>query len=164
MNSKLNELREILNEEIVNYSEIKMLFEEKKKILTYEGVDKLVNIDMEITEKINSIKKTAVKRDYLSSELGIKDFKISDLIEATRKNEKELCEQFQAQKEKLSELAEDILTLDKTNRELTKHGIKIANKTLQLIFDGINVKQGEYNSKGKSTDNGVIYSSISEDV
>ncbi len=159
----LEEINGIINEEIVNYNEIKMLYEEKRKILTQHRVDELLNIDLEISEKIKSIKKVAHKRRYITSKEGYKEMKLSDLIEKTKKLDKELYEKFSEQKTKLKELAQDIKVLEMTNRELTRHGLIIANKTINLIFNQSIVNAEEYDKRGKNKNN-LEFSSIVENV
>ncbi len=159
----LNELSKIINDEIVNYSEIKMLYEEKQKILVCHKIDALLNINIEINEKIKTLKRISNKRRYMTAKEGHPELTMSELIEKARKNDRELSEKFTEQKEQLNRLANEIRAIDDTNIELTKQGMMITSKMLNVIVDSGILGSAEYNKSGKNRQS-MELSSIIENV
>ena len=149
----LVEFNKIINDEIVNYSEMKMLYEEKKQILISHKINELLNIDLEIKQKLKSIKQLSDKRKFMSYKVHDKDLNISKLIELSRKSAPELCEDFVCKKEQIQNLVKDLKVLEETNHELVKQGLVISSKLINTITAGAPTIPNNYDSAGRSKKN-----------
>lgn len=149
----LVEFNNIINDEIVSYNEIKVLYEKKKQILITHKVNELLNIDLEIKQKLKTIKQLSEKRKTMSYKLKDKDLNLTKLIELSCKSAPELCENFVCKKEQIQKLAKDIKVLEETNHELVKQGLSISTKIINTITAGAPTIPNNYDSAGKSKKN-----------
>ena len=146
----LQVLSDIINEEITNYGHIRTLYEEKKDILIANKVDELLNIDLAINEKLQSIKRISTKRKYITNKSSVSSYAISTLMAKAKDVDTGLYQKFAEQKKALGELAKKIAVLEKTNIALVRQGMQINNKLLNNFFQLTTARPCEYNAKGQN--------------
>ena len=152
MKEKFQKLIIILDKEIEAYSQLKVLFEEKRDLLKKAKSDDLGVIDNKILAQNESIVKLNNKRKTLSIELIGKDASMSEFIEFAEVNQSELKEAFMLRKVKICNILDQLVLLNNQNVELIKHGIIITDKMLETIINAFAPQGSIYNGAGKTTD------------
>lgn len=121
-------LTDIMDKELHLYLEMQKLHAEKKSILIKNDLKKLAEIDTKILENLESVK---------------------NLQEIIKKYSLEVPEEH---REKLLKLGKEISILNRTNMELIKHQIIMADKKLMIIINACTEKTSGYSKYGKLKD------------
>lgn len=166
MKQKLLLMEKTINEEIALYKELEDLYKEKQDILVYKKADELMEVDSKIFNKFESIKPLIDNRNELFFEFSAdSDMSISKVIEEAKKVDIEQSKRFEKLKTEINSLVKTITELDAINLELTKFGIKLTNKTMQIILNNVSIPTNEYNCQGKVNNQEKLHlSSVSEEV
>lgn len=158
-------LIEILDKEITAYSELKVLFEEKKEVLKRTKPDdlgvldnKILSLNQGITKLNNSRKEIAQK--LLSDE----NANMSAFIALSEKVSPEFTEGLKERKVKICKIFQELALLNNQNVELLKHGIIISNKMLDTIIDAFAPQGSYYNGAGKTDTHEIDMWTISEEI
>lgn len=154
-----------IDQEIALYKELESLYTEKQEILINKKVDELVEIDSRIIKTFDSIRGLIINRNKIFSGMSEDDFSMSKLISDTRNLDLKLSQKFEKQREEVNALVKSLSQLDAINMELTKFGMKIANRTMQIILNNVSLPTNEYNNQGKVVNPEQLQlSSVSEEV
>lgn len=165
MKKNLILIEENINQEIAFYRELEALYQEKQEILVNKKIDELVEIDSKIMKTFASIRSLIINRNKIFLNISESSFSMSKLIEDSRIIDSVLSKKFEKQKEEVNELVKSLSQLDFINMELTKFGMKLANKTMQIILNNVKIPTNEYNNQGKVINQDKLeLSSVSEEV
>lgn len=158
-------LEKSINEEICLYKELESLYVEKQDVLVHRKVDELVEIDSKIINKFESIKPLIDSRNEIFSKFSDSDICMTEIIQEAKKIDLEQSKRFEEMKNEINSLVKTISDLDAINMQLTKFGIKLTNKTMQIILNNVKIPTSEYNSHGKVNNQEKLQlSSVSEEV
>lgn len=165
MKQYLDELEKYINDEIVLYRDLEALYKEKEEILVNRKVDELFVIDSKIVNKGKSLAPIVNKRKQVFDMAFGGETSMSRLISECEKEDSAQAKRFSEMKKEVNTLVESLKQLEYVNNELTKFGIKITNKTMQIILNNINIPTNDYNNQGKLSNQEIQnLSSISEEV
>ncbi len=165
MKQYFDQLEKNVNDSIILYKELENLYEEKKKVLLARDVDNLSVVDEQILKVANSIKPYIHERAEIFKTVFKKDVSLSAVIQECKNYDQDQANRFNTLKEELNISINNLQNLDYTNLELTKFGIKLANKSLQIILNNISIPTSEYDSKGKVLgQESLELSSVSEEA
>lgn len=165
MKQNLMLLEKNINEEISLYKELEALYMEKQDILVYRKLDKLIDVDSKISYKYEKIKPLLDRRKELFSAVAGTDVSMSEIIEESKKIDMEQSKRLEKLKSEINSLVKTLTELDFMNLELVKFGMKLTNKTLQIILNNVNIPTSEYNNHGKVNNHQKLQlSSVSEEV
>lgn len=165
MKQNLLLLEKNINEEVSLYKELENLYKEKQDILVYKKADQLIEIDSKIFNKFENIKPVIDRRNELFFKLSDSDISMTKIIEEAKKVDIEQSKRFEKLKAEINSLVKSISELDAINLELTKFGVKLTNKTMQIILNNVKIPTNEYNSQGKVNNQEKLQlSSVSEEV
>ena len=163
-NEKLQNLIQVLDKEIVAYTQLKELFAEKREILKKAKSDDLGVLDNNILALNNEITSLNKSRQDLAQELIGKDANMSEFIEFAEHNASEFVKPLEERKVKICKLIPEIMLLNQQNVELLKHGIIITNKMLETIIDAFAPQGSYYNGAGKTDSHDVDMWTINEEI
>jgi len=165
MKENFNLLEKIIDEEITAFSEFYQLCIAKQEALVKNNVENLTEIDAKIIKKIEEIKPLTKKRNEISKSFSDEKLSLSQIIKKTATINFDLSKKFEIKKEKVNELLKNIKRTESINSNLLKHGIKLVEKTTQIIIGGIMPNSDKYNKQGK-IDNPMKMelSSINEEI
>lgn len=127
-------LTKLMDEELALYIQLLELFRTKKKILIKNDITNLKIVDRKILETIDLIKTRAIKKSFAL------------LIQEFPNHKQELV----SRKRKFKTLSKELSHLNKTNLELIKHGIVLADTRLKSIINICNPKNSGYGKYGQS--------------
>lgn len=161
---KIQNLIEILDRELKEYTELKNLFEEKRELLKKSRSDDLGVIDNKIIALNNKITKENKERENLAVQLTGKNCNMSEFIEYAKTHAPEYVPQLEDRKVKICKLIPEITLLNNQNVELLKHGIIITNKMLETIIDAFAPQGSYYNGAGKTDTRDIDMWTISEEI
>lgn len=149
-NSGLLQFHEAVDEEIKEYEEMEKLYRLKQAILISGKSDALWDIDAKIVDKVKKIKTLDSKRRETSRYLGSQELTMSEVIEKAKISNDAIAEKLQNQKSKLNILSNSISLYERTNMDLIKHGLNMAEKTMQFIISAVAPQPSQYNKTGKN--------------
>ena len=161
---KFQNLINILDKEIVAYTELKDLFSQKRELLKKAKSDDLGVVDNKILALNEKITKLNKSRQTLAMELVGKDANMSEFIEFAEQNTPEYKEALVERKVKICKLIPEITLLNNQNVELLKHGMIITNKMLETIIDAFAPQGSYYNGAGKTDSHDIDMWTISEEI
>ena len=161
---KFQKLVNILDKEIVAYTELKDLFSEKRELLKKAKSDDLGVIDNKILALNEKITKLNKSRQALAMELIGKDANMSEFIELSEREAPEYTEELKERKVKICNIIPEITLLNNQNVELLKHGIIISNKMLETIVNAFAPQGSYYNGAGKTDTHDIDMWTISEEI
>ena len=161
---KFQKLVNILDKEIVAYTELKDLFSEKRELLKKAKSDDLGVIDNKILALNEKITKLNKSRQALAMELIGKDANMSEFIELSEREAPEYTEELKERKVKICNIIPEITLLNNQNVELLKHGIIISNKMLETIINAFAPQGSYYNGAGKTDTHDIDMWTISEEI
>ena len=161
---KFQNLIETLDKEYKAYSELKMLFEEKREILKKSRSDDLGVLDNKIIALNNKITTLNKEREDLAVTMTGKNCNMSEFISFAQENAPEYVEPLEERKVKICKLIPEITLLNNQNVELLKHGIIITNKMLETIIDAFAPQGSFYNGAGKTDTHDIDMWTISEEI
>ena len=161
---KFQKLINILDKEIVAYTELKDLFSEKRELLKKSKSDDLGVIDNKILALNEKITKLNKSRQALAMELAGKDANMSEFIELSEREAPEYTEELKERKVKICNIIPEITLLNNQNVELLKHGIIISNKMLETIINAFAPQGSYYNGAGKTDTHDIDMWTISEEI
>jgi flagellar biosynthesis/type III secretory pathway chaperone len=161
---KFQNLVNILDKEIVAYTELKDLFSEKRELLKKAKSDDLGVIDNKILALNEKITKLNKSRQALAMELIGKDANMSEFIELSEKEAPEYTDALKERKVKICNIIPEITLLNNQNVELLKHGIIISNKMLETIINAFAPQGSYYNGAGKTDTHDIDMWTISEEI
>lgn len=165
MKQNLLLIEKTINEEVSLYKELENLYKEKQDVLVNKKADELVEVDSKIFNKFESLKPLIDTRNELFFKFSGSDMTMSKVIEEAKKVDIEQSKRFEKLKTEINSLVKTITQLDAINLELTKFGIKLTNKTMQIILNNVSISTNEYNSHGKVNNQEKLHlSSVSEEV
>ncbi len=164
MENKFQTLINILDKEIVAYTELKDLFSEKREILKKAKSDDLGVLDNKILALNEKITKLNKSRQALAMEMLGKDANMSEFIELSEKEAPEYTEELKERKVKICNIIPEITLLNNQNVELLKHGIIISNKMLETIINAFAPQGSYYNGAGKTDTHDIDMWTISEEI
>ena len=165
MRENIISIKENIDQEIVLYRELESLYREKQQILTENRIGSLVEIDSRIIEAFDTVKSLIITRNKLFSSFSKSAFTMTEVIERAREVDSDLASELMKQKETANLLIKELSLLDSINLELTKFGMKLTNKTMQIILDNVAIPTNEYNYKGKVVGQEKLeLSSVSEEI
>lgn len=165
MKNRFDMLENNINEEVTLYKELENLYKEKQEILINKKSEVLADVDSRILKVLESIKSLVEKRQEITASISGKVMTLSEVVDESRKIDLRQSKRFDDKKDEINTLVKTLIELDAINTELTKHGIKVTNKIMQMILNNINIPTNAYDQKGKMVDKGEInISSIVEEV
>lgn len=155
----------VLDKEIVAYTQLKELFEEKREMLKKAKSDDLGVLDNKIIALNNNIVKLNKSRQGIAEKiLGKQDANMSEFIEFSENEAPEFSEALKERKVKICNIIPQITLLNNQNVELLKHGIIITNKMLETIIDAFAPQGSYYNGAGKTDTHEVDMWTINEEI
>ena len=157
-------LIEILDKELIAYTELKELFSEKRELLKKAKADDLGVLDNKILALNNTITKLNKKRQNLAVEMLGKDANMSEFIEFAEQNAPDYVEPLKERKVKICKIIPELALLNTQNVELLKHGIIITNKMLETIIDAFAPQGSYYNGAGKTDTHDINMWTINEEI
>ena len=159
-------LENSLDREITLYEELENLYSQKKEVLISNNTDELLEIDTQILNKMKIIQDMVQERLNISQSITDKEVLLSEIIEKCRQIDEKQAQRLEEKKEKINSLVKNLQKLDTINEELTKHGIKLSSKILQIILNNVLINSTEYDKKGKviNNPNDLKISSINKEV
>lgn len=157
-------LIEILDKIITAYSNLKVLFEEKKETLKKSKPDDLGVLDNKILALNNEISKLNETRKELAIKMLGEDTNMSGFIEFATKEAPEYVNALEERKVKICKIIPELVLLNQQNVELLKHGIIISNKMLETIIDAFAPQGCNYNGAGKTDTHEYDMWTINEEV
>lgn len=161
---KLNEIKNLINDEIALYTELSSLFEKKRKVLIANDVENLLAVDEEILIKVEEIKASVNYRQTITAHIGRSDMSLSEMIDVANKFDKNLSEELSKAQKQINSLIEKLAGQERVIKELLRHGMTMVSKTLNMISNAVSVA-GDYNSSGKNVQSEIDkISSIVEEV
>ena len=161
---KIKELIQILDNEIVSYTELKNLFAQKRELLKKSKSDDLGVIDNKILALNEQIKKLNKSREKIALNLIGKNANMTEFIEFAQANAPDYVNSLEDRKVKICNIIPEIMLLNNQNVELLKHGIIITNKMLETIIDAFAPQGSYYNEAGKTDTHDVDMWTISEEI
>ena len=157
-------LIEVLDKELVAYTELKELFGEKREILKKSKTDDLGVLDNKILALNTKIKELNEKRKNIGIQITGKECNMTEFIEFAEQNSPDFVKQLEERKVKICKLIPEITLLNNQNVELLKHGIIITNKMLETIIDAFAPQGSYYNEAGKTDTRDIDMWTISEEI
>ncbi len=165
MDKKLfQNLIEILDKEIQAYSELKVLFEEKRETLKKAKPDDLGVLDSKILALNNKITKLNKSRKNLAEKMLGQDGNMSAFIELAEREAPNFTERLKEQKVKICKIISELALLNTQNVELLKHGIVMSNKMLETIINAFAPQGSNYNGAGKTDTHDIDMWTINKEV
>ena len=149
----LLKFKEAVDEEILEYEKMEELYKLKQAILVQGKTDALWDVDAKIVDRMDSIKHAASQRKEAAKYVCHEECTISEAIEKAKASNDRIAENLQSQKTKLNLLTKSISLYEKTNLELLKHGLTIANKTIDMIVNIVSPQSSQYDNSGKNINN-----------
>ena len=161
---KMQKLIEVLDNEIIAYTELKELFSQKRELLKKTRTDDLGVLDNKILALNEKITKLNKSREKLSVNLLGKNANMSELIEYSKGFAPDYTERLEERKVKICKLIPEITLLNNQNVELLKHGMVITNKMLETIIDAFAPQGSYYNGAGKTDTHEMNMWTINEEI
>ena len=150
MKQYFDELEKNLRDSMIQYKDLEGLFVAKQEALTNKKIDDLMDVDTKIMDKSRSIQPYVKHRDEIFNKIFNKSVSLSVVIEECKKNDMEQAQRFSQLKDELNTLIKKLKQLEFENMEMVNFGIKVSNKTLQIILNNISIPTSEYDRKGKA--------------
>lgn len=158
-------LIEILDKEILAYSRLKDLFEEKFEILKNAKPDDLGVLDNKILALNNKITKLNNSRKDIALKLtGKEDSNMSAFIALAEQDSPDFAEPLKERKVKICNIIPEIMLLNNKNVELLKHGITISNKMLDTIVNAFAPQGSFYNGAGQTDTHEIDMWTVNEEI
>jgi len=148
--TKINELEQIIDEEIQEYKEIEALYKDKREVLIQSRANDLKDIDEQILSRLERLKISAKRKHSVSKHFGKETISLSEIIEKTKAHNLQQAQRFLQKQEELGGIERSLSRLDKTNQALLKHGMVLVDKTMKIIVNACIPTQDNYNNKGKN--------------
>lgn len=165
MNNIYQMLENNLNREITLYEELCLLYEEKRKILVSSSPEELEVVDTKVVNKSQEVKTAIEERLRIISEISKTTDCLSDIINECAKEDKAQAEALEQKRCRINKIVKKLQQQDKTNIELTKHGLKVSSKIMQIILNTAIAANAEYDKMGKPiTQTDIQISSISKEA
>ena len=164
MNTQFQKLNEILDKEIMAYTKLKELFEEKRDSLKSSKPDDLGVLDNKILALNNKITKLNNERKNLATELGNPEANMSQFIDWAKEQAPEYVDSLTEKKVKICKIIPELTLLNNQNVELLKHGIIISNKMLETVVNAFAPQGSFYNGAGKTDTHDVDMWTINEEI
>lgn len=152
-NNTLEQFKETIDKEIQEYEAMEELYKLKQAVLVQGRSDALWDVDAKIVDKINNIKTIANERKTVAKYLGDENLTMTDAIERAKFSNEALAKKLQSQKAKLNVLSNSISLYEKTNMDLIKHGLTMAEKTMSMIVSIVAPQPNQYDRSGKNLSN-----------
>lgn len=152
-NAILEKFKDAVDAEIKEYEAMDELYKLKQAILIQGKSDALWDVDAKIVDKIGTIKSATQKRREAAKYLGDENLSMSLVIEKAKNMNDPLLKNLQEQSTKLNLLTKSLSLQEKTNMELIKHGLTMAEKTLGIIFSVVSPLPSEYDKSGRNIEN-----------
>ena len=163
--SALLKFKQTVDMEIEQYEAMDELYKLKQAVLVQGKSDDLWDVDAKIIEKAKVIKEVTSKRKEAAKFLGSDEISISQVIDHAKKSNDEIAKNLESQKTKLNILAQSLTLREKTNLDLIKHGLVMAEKTFNIIVNVVTPKSSEYDQNGNNVKNDKIgVSSVIEEA
>lgn len=164
-NVTLEQFKDTIDDEIKEYEAMNELYTLKQAVLIQGKSDALWDVDAKITEKINTLKKITYKRKAVARYLGDENLTMTEAIDKAKSANDSIAEKLQSQKTKLNMLSKTISLQEETNMKLIKHGLVMAEKSIQIIFSTVSPAPNQYDKLGKNVGNEKMrISSVVEDA
>ncbi len=158
-------LIEILDKEILAYSRLKDLFQEKFEILKNAKPDDLGVLDNKILALNNKITKLNNSRKDIALKLtGKEDSNMSAFIALAEQDSPDFTEPLKERKVKICNIIPEIMLLNNKNVELLKHGITISNKMLDTIVNAFAPQGSFYNGAGQTDTHEIDMWTVNEEI
>lgn len=152
--------KNIMGEIVSAYETMEELYKIKQEALIEGKCEELGNVDGKILDNNELIKTLNNERVEVSNNTPI-----SNIIEMAKNQSNPLEKDFVEVQKKLNSLAKSIGLLETSNMELIKHGLTMADKTLNIIVNAFLPHTSEYNKLGKSVEKQEIrISSVEEEA
>ncbi len=165
MNNSYQMLENNLNREITLYEELSILYEEKRKLLINNVPEELESVDTKVINKSQEIKTAIEERLRIISEIKTTTDCLSDIIQECAKTDQAQANVLEEKRTQINRIVKKLQKQDKTNIELTKHGLKVSNKIMQIILNTAIAANAEYDKTGKAiSQNDMQMSSISKEA
>ena len=162
---QIKELENLIDKEIDGYKNIEKLYTDKKEILIKGKATDLYDVDAKIINTYKKISDLSDARKTVTKALDIPTFSITDVINKIKNTDQETAKKLEEKKAEVNELAKRIYKLEKINIELTKHGLLVTGKTIEVMLKGVATVNNEYNAKGQNIkDDRLKMSSIVEEA
>jgi len=153
MISELKELENLLKSEIETYSNVEKCVMDKKNALIKGDIDSLSQIDQLMTEYIFQMEKHAVKRAEINKKFGKERMSLNEIVKKAASQDKVLAERIESYKNIIESKINNIKTIENTNKELLRHGLKLVESTIKIIASVLNPNTSAYNNRGKANEN-----------
>lgn len=155
-----------VEEEIKAYQDMEELYKIKQAVLVQGRREALCDVDSKILDKIEQLKILNNQRKNVSKYLGNEEMTMSEAIQKANAVNPQLAQRLQVQKTMLNALSGTLTIYEKTNLDLIKHGLLMANKTLNIIINALAPQANQYSNTGKNLeqDRKVHLSTIVEEA
>lgn len=157
---------EIIEEELHAYEDLSELYKTKEEVLVQGKSDELWDIDSKVVEQAKVIKQIEENRQKMAELLGNQNIKLEEIIQKTSQFDKELSEKFEELQKKLKELSRTISLQQKKHMSLIEHGLKMVDKTMDIIYNVAAPQNQQYDKYGHNikTNTDTVLSSIIEEA
>lgn len=149
-NEILEQFRETVDKEIQEYEAMEELYKLKQAVLVQGRSDALWDVDAKIVSKIDTLKTITSERKEVAKYLGNENLTMTEAINKAKASNDKLAEKLQNQKTKLNVLSNSISLYERTNMDLIKHGLVMAEKTMGIIIGVLSPQPNEYDKSGKN--------------
>lgn len=165
MREKYITIADNVEQELTLWENLKILYDEKTDVLIHKNADSLNKVDAKVLDTLKKIYVLTANRKQIAYSIGINELKLTDLIKNTKSMDKLLSEKFANLQVRLKKISKEITFLENKNNALLKHGINLNNKTMQIIFDVMNIYTDSYDKKGQNNiTKDIGLSSVVEEV
>lgn len=157
-------LIDVLDKTIKAYTQLKVLFEEKRDLLKSANPDDLGVTDNKIMSLNNQIKQLNKSRTELALKICGEDVNMSGFVEIAEIKAPEFVEPLNERKVKICKLVPELTLLNNQNVELLKHGIIMTNKMLETVIDAFAPQGCNYNGAGKTDSHDYDVWTVNEEI
>ena len=161
---EFKKLIKTIDDEILAYEGLKILFEEKKELLKKSKSGDLIEVDNKIIAQNNLIVKQNDIRKKLTMDCLGKDCSMSDYVELLGGESDAYKEALMLRKVKICKIFDELALLNNQNVELLKHGMTITNKMLETIVDAFAPQGSNYNEAGKTDTHDLDMWTVNEEI
>lgn len=149
-NAMLEKFKETIDKEIIEYEAMEELYKLKQAILVQGRSDALWDVDAKIIDKIKTIKDINFERKEVAKYLGNENLTMSEAINKAKLSNDSIADKLINQKTKLNMLSNSISLHERTNMDLIKHGLTMAEKTMNIILGVLAPPPNQYDKSGKN--------------
>jgi hypothetical protein len=149
MNQYLDKFEEIVDKEIVAYSELESMLVQKTELIHKNEVDKLEELDIKIIEHTTSLTNLIRARQNQCIYIERIDLTFSEVIERIKTINEAQAERLQQKKQIMEKLTKEINKQNNINAKLIQNTLLIMNRTVDFILKLLAPELDLYNQRGQ---------------